>query len=173
MIKINFDINTISDEQQILKELKEDRVAQIINNVFQFGSLSYEDLCGLRGTSENGKTKFNMFEVRWFMINYRFWLKLIKGSKKGATGRKIFMKFHKYAKNVYQISRELQIKDRTNIYRWVRNLERTFLLKPSPTSYYGKKTNENMLVLDRKNYPLLISLTVIYIQKQIANENLN
>ena len=166
-----FDINTISDEQTLLKELKDDRVSQVIDNVFKFNSLSYDNLCVLRGCSENGKSKFNQFEIRWFLINYNLWLKLIKGSKKGATGRKIFMKFLKYAKNVYQVSKELRI-CRTHVYRWVRKFERTFWLKPSPTSYYGKKTNENMLVLDHKTYPKLIALTAIYIQKQIANESL-
>ena len=122
----------------------------------------------LAGCSENGKSLFNIKEIRWFRFNYYFWLKMIKGTKKGNHGRRVFMKFYKYGKNVYQVSRELKL-GRSNVYHWVDEFRDTFLLKTIPLN--DKNTNEHMMVLDQKDFPLLIPLTTIYIKQQVANEN--
>lgn len=158
-------------EQELLKQLKDDKVAQILDNVFKFGSLSYDDICVLKGCSENSNTLFNKLEVRWIMFNYKLWLKLVKGSGEKKLGRKIYMKFNKYAKNVHRLAIELSV-PRSSVYWWVNKFHRAFLIKTKPINYYCKNTNENLLVLDRENYPFLIDITSLYIKQQIANEGL-
>lgn len=155
----------------MVKNLKKDRVALVLDNIFLNNSLSYDDLCCLRGCLQTGKTIFNEAELRWVLRNYRFWLRLIKGVKGRKNGRRIFLSFFHYSNNVYAVSRKLKLA-RSGVYRWVKLFEESLWLIQNPFNEYNT-ANENLLMLNHKMYPILIPLTKILIQQQIANETLS
>ena len=151
-----------------LKSYSGDEVGGILNAIYKFSQIPYEDVCKLRRLIEaNSSTSlFNPKEVGWIINNYKFWLRIIKNK----LCSKIFLEFYKYNYNIAHLARNLKV-TRKSVYRWVTELKRLDWVYIN--TEFSITTNENLLSINRDSFPNLMFLTKYFIMRYRAGKALD
>ena len=68
------------EDLEKLKSYNRDEVGSILNVIYRFNQVPYEDICKLRRLIEvnSNTTLFTPKEIGWIINNYKFWLRIIR-----------------------------------------------------------------------------------------------
>jgi hypothetical protein len=147
-----------------VQSIVRDPIGQIVSRVAAKSRMEYPDTIRLKNEieSSNPTTIFRPKEIVWFMYNFSLWLSLINSP----AGSKIFLEFHKYANNIYNLSHRLGITRKT-IYKWVNRLKKCDWLC---IDTMGSTGNQILLYLNKTKFPNLTFLTRWFILENIAKD---